>query len=102
MKQMLNIPAFPAGLQDLHGTTCQYHLVDWPPRLSVSDGREGILTLSSDPTTDTQVTLRGSNSASATPRVPFRVHTHPDSAHLLLCTFRKGFFETAPAILTPG
>lgn len=40
MKQMLKIPAFSVGLQDLHGTTCQYHLVDWPPRLSVSDGRE--------------------------------------------------------------
>ena len=58
--------------------------------------------LSREPTTDTQVTLRGSNSASATPHVPSRVHTHRDSAHLLLRTFRKCFFETAPAILTPG
>ena len=58
--------------------------------------------LSSDPATDTQVTLRGSNSASATPWVPSRVHTHPDSAHLQLCLFSKCFLEMAPAILTPG
>lgn len=68
--------------------------------LSVSDRREVILALSSDPTTDTPVTLRGSNSASATPRVPSMVHTHLDSAHLQLRIFRKCFFEMAPAILT--
>ena len=70
--------------------------------LSVSDRREVILALSSDPTADTPVTLRGSNSASATPHVPSNVHTHLHSAHLQLRIFRKCFFEMAPAILNPG